>query len=69
MGKTDLAIEEYKKSIMLGKDNGDAYYYLGLIYLQNRNKEAAASAFKEVVRTAPDSEIGLLSREHLESLK
>jgi type IV pilus assembly protein PilF len=69
LGKTDLAIEEYKKSIMLSKDNGDAYYYLGLIYLQKRNNEAAASAFKEVVRMMPDTEIGLLSREHLESLK
>jgi type IV pilus assembly protein PilF len=69
LGKTDLAIEEYKKSIMLCKDNGDAYYYLGLIYLQKRNNDAAASAFKEVVRMMPDSEIGLLSREHLESLK
>ena len=67
--KTDLAIEEYKKSITLQRDYANAYYHLGLAYLKNKDNAAAVTAFKEVVRIAPDAEIGQLSREHLELLK
>jgi type IV pilus assembly protein PilF len=68
-GKTDLAIEEYKKSLTLQKDYANAYYNLGLAYLKSKDNAAAVKAFKEVVRIAPDAEIGQLSREHLELLK
>jgi type IV pilus assembly protein PilF len=67
--KTDLAIEEYKKSITLQRDYANAYYHLGLAYLKNKDNAAAIASFKEVVRIAPDAEIGQLSREHLELLK
>ena len=67
-GKTDLAVEQYKKSIELHKDYANAYYHLGLACMQSKDKYAAVSAFKEVLRIAPDSEIGQLSREHLDIL-
>ena len=67
-GKTDLAIEQYKKSIELQKDYANAYYHLGLACMQRRDKFDAVTAFKEVLRIAPDSEIGQLSREHLDML-
>ncbi|MEI8354733.1 MAG: tetratricopeptide repeat protein [Deltaproteobacteria bacterium] len=68
-GKTDLAVEQYKKSIALQANYAVAYYHLGLAYMKSKDTAAAASAFKEVLRIVPDSEIGQLSREHLEMLK
>jgi type IV pilus assembly protein PilF len=67
--KVGLAIEEYKKSISLSKDYANAYYHLGLACMKNKDKNAAVSAFNEVLRIAPDVEIGQLSREYLETLK
>ncbi len=69
MNKTELAVDEYKMSIMLFKDNDEANYYLGLAYQKMKNTDAAVAAFREVVRIAPDSEHGLLSREYLDTLK
>lgn len=69
MNKTELAVEEYNKSIMLFKDNSEAYYRLALAYLKMNNSDAATKAFLEVVRISPDSEQGLLSREYLEKMK
>jgi Tfp pilus assembly protein PilF len=68
-GKTDLAVEQYKKSIALQTNYANAYYHLGLASMKRKDTAAAVSAFSEVLRIAPDSEIGQLSREHLEILK
>jgi type IV pilus assembly protein PilF len=67
--KYDLAIDEYKKAIELNADYANAYYNLGLAYLKTNNKRAAESAFREVMRLAPDSEVGQLSREYIDVLK
>jgi type IV pilus assembly protein PilF len=67
--KNDLAIEEYKKAIDMNKEFPVAHYYLGLAYLKTKNNRAAETSFKEVIRTAPDSEIGQLSKEYIDTLK
>ncbi len=69
LDKTDLAITEYKKAAEIQKDYANAYYYLGLAYVKVKDNNPASAAFKDVLRIAPDSEIGLLSREYLDMLK
>ena len=68
-GKNNLEITEYKRAVELDKDYAKAYYHLGLAYMKIHENESAKSAFMEVIRLAPDLEIGQLSREYLESLK
>lgn len=69
LDKYDLAIDEYKRALELNGDYAIAHYNLGLAYLKTNNNIAAQSAFREVMRLAPDSEIGQLSREYLDTLK
>lgn len=69
LDKIDMAIGEYKRAAEIQKDYANAYYYMGLAYLKVKDSNAAVVAFKDVVRIAPDSEIGLLSREYLDMLK
>ncbi|HEX9023106.1 MAG TPA: tetratricopeptide repeat protein [Geobacteraceae bacterium] len=69
LDKLDLAIEEYRKAIELNRDYANAYYNLGMVYLKTKDNHAAMTAFQEVLRIAPDSEIGQLSREYLDTLK
>jgi len=67
--KYDLAIDEYKRALELNGDYALAHYYIGLAYIKTKNNIAAQAAFKEVVRIAPDSEIGQLSKEYIDTLK
>lgn len=67
--KYDLAIGEYKKALELNQEYANAHYNLGLVYLKIKDSPAAQKSFREVVRIAPDSEIGQLSREYLDVLK
>jgi len=67
--KYDLAIDEYKRALELNRDYAAAHYYLGLSYIKTKNNIAAQAAFKEVIRIAPDSEIGQLSKEYIDTLK
>lgn len=69
MDKTELAVEEYQKALQLAPAYASARYHMGLAQMKLKNAEAARSAFQEVVRLAPDSEIGQLSREYLDLLK
>lgn len=69
LDKFDLAIDEYKKALESNRDYANAYYNLGMAYLKIKDSRAAMSAFQEVLRIAPDSEIGQLSKEYLETLK
>jgi type IV pilus assembly protein PilF len=69
LDKYELAIDEYKKALDLNHDYANAYYNLGLAYLKVRDSRAALAAFREVVRIAPDSEIGQLAREYLAGWK
>jgi len=69
MDKTDQAIVEYRKALEIYKDYAAAYYHLGLAQLKLNNQEAAKSAFKEVLRIMPDSDLGRSSLGYLELLK
>ena len=69
LGKSELAVEEYRKALALNRSFANAYYYLALAQVKLKDTEAARSAFREVLRIAPDSEIGQLSREYLDLLK
>lgn len=67
--KFDLAIAEFKAAIELFNDYADAHYHLALAYMKKGENRSAAASFREVVRIAPDSELGRLAREYLDLLK
>lgn len=69
MEKTDLAISEYKKAIDIVPEYAQAFYYLALAQLKNKDTASAITSFAQAIRIAPDSEVGHLSREHLDTLK
>ena len=69
MGKPELAAGEFQKSLGINRDFAAAHYQMALVHLKLKEKTQARESFKEVVRIAPDSEIGQLSREYLDSLK
>ena len=69
LGKTELAIGEYKKALALNGSYASAHYNLALAQVKLKDGAAAKRSFKEVIRIAPDSEIGQLSREYLDLLK
>ena len=69
MDKTELAIAEYRKALELNGSYAHAYFNLALAQVKLKDSAAAKRAFREVIRIAPDSEIGQLSREYLDLLK
>jgi Tfp pilus assembly protein PilF len=69
MDKMDLAVGEYRKAIEIYRDYALAHYHLALATMKLGDNKGAARSFREVVRIAPDSEIGQLSREYLDLLK
>jgi Tfp pilus assembly protein PilF len=69
MDKMDLAVGEFRKAIDMYADYAQAHYNLALATMKQGDPKGAASSFKEVVRIAPDTEIGLRSREYIELLK
>jgi len=68
MDKPEQAIGEYRKALEIYRDYAAAYYHLGLAYLKLNNPEAARSAFKEVLRIVPDSDLGRSAQGYLELL-
>jgi type IV pilus assembly protein PilF len=67
--KPELAISAFKKAIELDKSFVRAHYDLALAYLKIKDTAGAKQAFGEVIRLAPDSEPGQLSKEYLDTLK
>ena len=63
-----LAIAEYRRALELYPDFAMGHYYLGLALMKN-DLLAARKAFREVVRLAPEAEIGRSAQEYLELLK
>jgi Flp pilus assembly protein TadD len=68
LDKSEQAVGEYRTALELDHSYASAYYFLALAKVKLKDKVAARSAFREVLRIAPDSEIGRLSREYLELL-
>jgi len=68
-GKVNLAIGEYREALRIVPDYAEVQYYLGLACLKANKPDEARSAFREVVRLSPYSELGQLSKEHLDALK
>lgn len=69
LDKVELAINEFSRAVELNRDYANAHYNLGLASLKTKDNRGAAAAFREVIRIAPDSEIGQLSREYMDLLK
>ena len=69
LDKVDEAIGEYRKAVELNSEYANAHYQLALAFLKVKDNRAALTSFKEVLRIAPDSDIGRLSREYLELLR
>lgn len=69
MDRTEQAIEEYNRALEFYRDYGAAWYYLGLAQLKLNNQREARTAFREVLRIFPDSELGRLAAGYLELLK
>lgn len=69
MDRTEQAIAEYQRVLNACREYGDAHYYLGLAYLKLQNIPAARSAFSEVIRIKPHSELGRSAEGYLELLK
>lgn len=69
LDKVELAILEFNRAVELNKNYANAHYNLALAYLKAKDNPGALAAFREVVRIAPDSEIGRHAREYLDLLK
>ena len=68
-GKTQQAIDEYRRAIEIAPDYNQAYFHLGLALMKQSQLTAARAAFKEVVRISPDSEIGHTAMGYIELLR
>ncbi len=69
LDRVDESIGEYRRAVELNAEYANAHYQLALAYLKVKDNRAALTSFKEVLRIAPDSDIGRLSREYLELLR
>lgn len=69
MDRVDLAMAEYRKALQLFPDYAQAHYQMALASLKAKDTASSIASFREVVRIAPDTEIGHLAREHLDLLK
>lgn len=68
-GKTERAILEYRRALEIVPDYADAHYHLGLAQMKMSQLSAARASFKEVVRIAPDSEIGRTAMGYIDLLR
>jgi Tfp pilus assembly protein PilF len=69
MGKVELAVVEYRAALDLYRNYPEASFNLGLALLKLKDIPAASAAFRDVLRLAPNTELGHLSREYLDSLR
>ena len=68
-GKTEQAILEYRKALEIAPDYASAHYHMGLALMKVSKLDAARNEFKEVLRIAPDSELGRLSASYVDLLR
>lgn len=53
-GETHKALDVLKKAVRENKTDGEAWYYLGIVYLQLSDFKKAADAFKKATEVRPD---------------
>ncbi len=68
-GKTEQAVQEYRKALEIAPEYASAHYHLGLALMKLSKLSAARDAFKEVVRIAPDTELGRLATGYVDLLR
>lgn len=68
-GKTQQAVDEYRRAIEIAPDYSHAYFHLGLALMKQSKLSAARDAFKEVVRIAPDSGVGHSAMGYIDLLR
>ena len=53
-GETEKALQSLKRVVKKNKLDGEAWYYLGVIYLQLSDFKKAADAFKKATEVRPE---------------
>ncbi len=68
-GKTEEAVHEYRRAIVVAPHYANAHFYLGLALMKQSKLSAARDAFKEVVKIAPDSGNGRTALGYIDLLR
>jgi len=68
MGRIKEAIRHLKKSLESAPDFPETHYGLAKCYLELKNLKAATEELNLVVKTAPDSELGIKAKEALSAI-
>jgi len=68
-GKTEQAIQEYRRAIVVAPHYANAHFYLGLALMKMSQLSAAREAFKEVVKITPDSSNGRTALGYIDLLR
>lgn len=63
-GQYQMAIEAYKKAVMLNPDSADANYNLGMAYSSLGQYKEAVEAYKRAIRIKPDYEAAYYNLGH-----
>jgi TonB family protein len=53
-GETQKALDLLKRAVKENKKDGEAWYYLGIVYLQVSELKKASGAFKKAIEVRPD---------------
>lgn len=53
-GETEKALDALKKAVKQNKKDGEAWYYLGVVYLQLGELKKGSEAFKKAIEARPD---------------
>lgn len=65
LDRTELAVEELLRVVSQSPGEVRAHFQLGLAYMKAGKKEKAAASFREVLRLAPESELGAQAAQYL----
>ena len=69
LGKIDQGITEYQQALSEVPDYTAAHYRLALAFMKKKDNEEARAHFEEVLRLAPDSDLGRRAAIYLKLLK
>jgi Tfp pilus assembly protein PilF len=69
LGKTDDAINLYKKALDYDSDNASIYFELGTIYFKLGKNTEATAAFMKAEELAPNSDLARTAKSYLQLMK